>query len=122
MLPGNVELFMSDLLSMSCSPPKMGGPSLSSSEIQTYLPQLPNWEVIEIDEIKRLSRYFKFTNFVTALEFTNMVGELAEQEDHHPTIVTEWGRVTVTWWTHAVSGLHLNDFISAAKTDQLFTG
>ena len=59
---------------------------------------------------------------MTALEFTNQVGELAEQEDHHPSILTEWGRVTVTWWTHAVSGLHVNDFISAAKTDQLFAG
>jgi 4a-hydroxytetrahydrobiopterin dehydratase len=56
------------------------------------------------------------------LEFTNQVGELAEKEDHHPTILTEWGKVTVTWWTHVVKGLHLNDFISAAKTDQIFTG
>ena len=111
---------MIDLLSMSCSPPKMGGPSLTSSEIQTYLAQLPDWEVIELDAINQLSRTFKFTNFVTALEFTNQVGELAEQEDHHPSILTEWGRVTVTWWTHAVNGLHVNDFISAAKTDQLF--
>jgi 4a-hydroxytetrahydrobiopterin dehydratase len=86
------------------------------------LAQLPDWEVIELDSINQLSRTFKFNNFVTALEFTNQVGELAEQEDHHPSILTEWGRVTVTWWTHAVSGLHVNDFISAAKTDQLFAG
>jgi 4a-hydroxytetrahydrobiopterin dehydratase len=47
------------------------------------------------------------------------VGEVAEAEDHHPALLTEWGKVTVTWWTHAVKGLHRNDFIAAAKTDQL---
>lgn len=113
---------MSDLKSMSCSAPKMGGPPLKSSEIQAYLPQIPDWEVIEVDGVKHLTRQYKFKNFVAALDFTNKVGELAEQEDHHPAILTEWGRVVVTWWTHAVNGLHLNDFISAAKTDQIFTG
>jgi len=113
---------MNDLRTMSCKPPKMGGPSLDTSEINTYLPQIPEWEVFEVGGVKRLTRQYKFNNFVTALEFTNKVGVLAEQEDHHPAILTEWGKVTVTWWTHAVSGLHINDFISAAKTDQIFAG
>ena len=113
---------MSDLRSMSCTPPRTGGPPLNKSDIETYLTQTPDWNVFESDGINRMTRQFKFNNFVTALEFTNRVGELAEQEDHHPAILTEWGRVTVTWWTHAVNGLHLNDFISAAKTDQIFTG
>lgn len=113
---------MNDLRTMSCKPPKMGGPSLDTSEINTYLPQIPEWEVFEVGGVKRLTRQYKFNNFVTALEFTNKVGMLAEQEDHHPAILTEWGKVTVTWWTHAVSGLHINDFISAAKTDQIFAG
>ncbi len=63
---------------------------------------------------------FKFKNFVQSLEFTNQVGALAEAEGHHPALLTEWGRVTVTWWTHKIKGLHRNDFIMAAKTDQLF--
>ncbi|MCJ7537097.1 MAG: 4a-hydroxytetrahydrobiopterin dehydratase [Anaerolineales bacterium] len=113
---------MIDLKSMSCAPPRIGGAPLDNSDIETYLPQLPRWEVIEVDGEKRLTRQYKFNNFSAALKFTNNIGELAEQEDHHPAILTEWGRVTVTWWTHAVNGLHLNDFISAAKTDQIFTG
>ena len=113
---------MSDLKSMSCTAPRTGGPSLDSSKIENYLTQTPDWEVIEVDGVKRMTRHYKFNNFVTALDFTNRVGELAEQEDHHPAILTEWGRVTGTWWTHEVNGLHLNDFISAAKTDQIFTG
>jgi 4a-hydroxytetrahydrobiopterin dehydratase len=57
---------------------------------------------------------------VEALDFTNRVGELAEQQGHHPAIITEWGKVTVTWWTHKIKGLHRNDFIMAAKTDRLY--
>jgi 4a-hydroxytetrahydrobiopterin dehydratase len=66
-----------------------------------------------------LERVFKFKNFAQALEFTNEVGAIAEEEDHHPLIVTEYGRVTVDWWTHVIGGLHKNDFVMAAKTDQL---
>jgi 4a-hydroxytetrahydrobiopterin dehydratase len=113
---------MDDLKSMNIIPVRKGIPGLENSELGTYLEQLPDWELVEIDEVKRLTREFKFRNFAEALEFTNQVGELAEKEDHHPAILTEWGKVTVTWWTHVVKGLHLNDFISAAKTDQIFTG
>jgi 4a-hydroxytetrahydrobiopterin dehydratase len=88
-------------------------------EIQSYTPQVPEWEVIDVDGIKRLQRQFKLKNFAQALAFTNQVGALAEAEDHHPAILTEWGRVTVTWWTHKIKGLHRNDFIMAAKTDQI---
>jgi 4a-hydroxytetrahydrobiopterin dehydratase len=76
--------------------------------------------VYEKDGIKRLERTFKFKNFVQALEFTNQVGGLAEEEGHHPALLTEWGRVTVTWWTHKIKGLHRNDFIMAAKTDKQY--
>jgi 4a-hydroxytetrahydrobiopterin dehydratase len=84
-------------------------------------PQVPDWQIVERDQIKRLERAFKFKNFVEALQFTNRVGELAEEEGHHPALMTEWGRVTVTWWTHKIKGLHRNDFIMAAKTDGLYT-
>ena len=82
--------------------------------------QLPDWAIVIQDE-ERLQRVFKFKNFVDALAFTNRVGETAEAHQHHPLIITEWGRVTVQWWTHAIHGLHLNDFILAAKTDELAT-
>jgi 4a-hydroxytetrahydrobiopterin dehydratase len=84
------------------------------------MPQLPDWQIVEIQGVKRLERLFKFRNFRESLAFTNQVGEIAEQEDHHPLIQTEWGRVTVNWWTHKIKGLHRNDFIMAAKTDELY--
>ena len=86
------------------------------------LPDLPDWKVIEVAGKPRLRRAFKFADFTTALEFTVRVGEIAEQQDHHPRIVTQWGSVTVDWWTHAAGGLHQNDFIMAAKTDELAAG
>ena len=86
------------------------------------MPQLPDWQIVEIQGVKRLERLFKFRNFRDSLAFTNQVGEIAEQEDHHPLIQTEWGRVTVNWWTHKIKGLHRNDFIMAAKTDELYLG
>jgi 4a-hydroxytetrahydrobiopterin dehydratase len=82
-------------------------------------PQIPDWQVVEREGIPRLERVFSFPNFATALAFTDRVGALAEAEGHHPALLTEWGRVTVTWWTHKIGGLHRNDFIMAAKTDQL---
>ena len=72
-----------------------------------------------MDGEKRLERVFKFKNFAEALEFTNKVGKAAEKEDHHPLIVTEWGKVTLDWWTHKIGGLHKNDFIMAAKANEL---
>ena len=76
-------------------------------------------QVREVDGVKRLERVFKLKNFVEAIEFTNKIGAIAEEQGHHPLIITEWGRVTVQWWTHKIKGLHRNDFIMAAKTDEL---
>jgi 4a-hydroxytetrahydrobiopterin dehydratase len=75
---------------------------------------------VEMEGVKRLERAYKFKNFREALEFTNQVGEIAEQEDHHPLIQIEWGKVTLNWWTHVIGGLHRNDFIMAAKSDRLY--
>jgi len=93
---------------------------MTDAEIEKFHLQVPNWQTIQRDGIKRLERQFKFKDFAKALAFTNKVGQLAEAEDHHPSLLTEWGRVTVTWWTHKIKGLHQNDFIMAAKTDQLY--
>jgi 4a-hydroxytetrahydrobiopterin dehydratase len=84
-----------------------------------YFEQLPGWEMVTENGEPRLKRVFKFKNFAQALEFTNRVGRIAEEQNHHPALLTEWGKVTVWWWTHTVHGLHLNDFVMAAKTDRL---
>ena len=92
---------------------------VTPEEIQELQPQVPDWRLVERDSILRLERIFRFSSFAEALSFTNRVGDLAEAEGHHPAILTEWGQVTVTLWTHAIRGLHRNDFIMAAKIDSL---
>ena len=94
-------------------------PRMTEAEIAELRPTVPGWQVVERDGIARLERTYPFPDFVQALAFTSRVGEIAEAEAHHPAILTEWGRVTVTWWTHKIRGLHRNDFVMAAKTDAL---
>jgi len=96
-------------------------PPVTPEEIAQLKPQIPDWDIIEVEGESRLQRTYKFPDFKTALAFTNSVGEEAENQDHHPALLTEWGKVTVTWWTHAISGLHKNDFIMAAKCDRIAT-
>ncbi len=102
-----------------CEACRRGSPRVSPEAIGELQRQIPDWDLIERDGEPRLRRTFRFPDFAAALAFTNRVGALAETEGHHPTLLTAWGRVTVTWWTHAIGGLHRNDFIMAAKTDQL---
>ncbi len=111
---------MTTLTQMKCTACRMGEPTVTDTEIAELHPQIPDWQIVERQEIKRLQRVFKFKDFVQALAFTNRVGDLAEAEGHHPALLTEWGRVTVEWWTHKIKGLHRNDFIMAAKTDALY--
>jgi 4a-hydroxytetrahydrobiopterin dehydratase len=110
---------MSDLSQMKCVAYRVGELALTETEIAEYHPQVPQWQVVEREGIQRLERVFQFKDFAQALAFTDKVGVLAEAEGHHPALLTEWGQVTVTWWTHKVRGLHRNDFIMAAKTDGL---
>jgi 4a-hydroxytetrahydrobiopterin dehydratase len=110
---------MSALTEERCVACRRDAPRVTEAEIEELKPQVPEWELLERDGIPRLERVFRFPDFATALAFTNRVGELAEAEGHHPAILTEWGRVTVTWWTHKIRGLHRNDFIMAARTDAL---
>ncbi len=110
---------MNQLATGNCIPCRGGVPPLNDAEIRELHPQTPEWNIVERDGIPLLQRIFKFKNFADALAFTNKVAALAEQQDHHPRLVTEWGRVTVQWWTHVIRGLHRNDFIMAAKTDEL---
>ena len=108
------------LTDMECIPCRGDQPRLTQEEIDQYLAQVAEWQVSIQEDIQRLTRQYKFKDFAQALAFAILVGELAEQQDHHPAILVEWGRVTVSWWTHVIGGLHQNDFISAAKTDLLY--
>ncbi len=110
---------MESLSQMKCVTCRADSPAANEADLAEWLPQLPEWHIVERDGIRQLERAFKFKNFVQALAFTNRVGELAEAEDHHPDLLTQWGRVTVWWSTHAIKNLHRNDFIMAAKTDDI---
>jgi 4a-hydroxytetrahydrobiopterin dehydratase len=110
---------MAILVNEKCVACRRDAPRVPEAEIPALMREIPEWERIEQDGIPRLQRVFRFDNFADALAFTLRVGQLAEEEAHHPAIVTEYGRTTVSWWTHKIRGLHRNDFIMAAKTDQL---
>src|SRR6476660_317326 len=112
---------MQTLLGMNCVACRKDAPRVTDDEIAEFHGQVPGWEIVEIDGIRRLRRAFSVDDFAQALAFTNKIGELAESEAHHPAVLTEWGSTTVTWWTHKIDGLHRNDFVMAAKTDQLFS-
>jgi 4a-hydroxytetrahydrobiopterin dehydratase len=112
---------MAALTQLKCTACRRGEPTVTDEEIAVLHPEVPDWQIVERDGIKRLVRVFSLADFAAALAFTNAVGAIAEEEGHHPALLTEWGRVTVEWWTHKVRGMHRNDFIMAAKTDQLYT-
>jgi 4a-hydroxytetrahydrobiopterin dehydratase len=86
---------MSELVQMKCTAYRGDEPTLTDAEIEELKPQVPEWQVVERDRAKQLERSFGFGNFAQALEFTNRVGKQAEEEGHHPALLTEWGRVTV---------------------------
>jgi 4a-hydroxytetrahydrobiopterin dehydratase len=92
---------------------------VTEAEIAELQPQIPVWTLVDREGIPWLERLYRFKDFAQALAFTNKVGALAEEEGHHPALLTEYGKVAVSWWTHTIRGLHRNDFIMAAKTDQL---
>ncbi|MBZ2189310.1 4a-hydroxytetrahydrobiopterin dehydratase [Alcanivorax sp. JB21] len=105
----------------SCDACRADAPQATEAEIREWRQSLPQWKLIEEDGVQKLERAFTFSNFVQAMAFTRRVADLAEAEGHHPALLTEWGKVTVTWWSHKIAGLHRNDFICAAKTDTLNT-
>lgn len=111
---------MGELYQERCVACRRDSPAVTAAEIGELHPTVAGWELRAADGIPKLERRFSFRNFRQALAFTNAVGELAEAEGHHPRVVTEWGGVGVTWWTHKIRNLHRNDFIMAAKTDRLY--
>ena len=109
-----------DVLSqMKCVACRADSPPATADDMAEWLPQLPEWKIVEREGVRQLERSFKLKNFVQALAFTNRVGEIAEAEGHHPDILTRWGKVTVWWTTHKIKNLHRNDFIMAAETDEI---
>lgn len=111
---------MSELAEMNCTACRGNEPALTDAEIEQPRPQVPDWPVEERGGVKRLQRAFRFDDFAQALAFANKVGEEAAEEEHHPALLTEWGKVTAAWWTHKIGGLHRNDFVMAARTDELY--
>ena len=112
---------MDDLAARRCEACRVGAPKVTPGEIERLLPGIPGWTIDRVDGIDRLTRSFAFKNFREALAFADRVGAIAEDADHHPLLTVAWGRVTVAWWTHKIGGLHVNDFIMAARTDRLET-
>ena len=110
---------MKPLKGQHCEACRRGAPPATAGERAGFMAQLPEWRIVAKDGVERLVRSFAFRDFRGALAFTDRVGALAEAEGHHPVLTTTWGKVTVEWWTHAIRGLHRNDFIMAAATDAL---
>ena len=106
-----------ELCSRECTPCRGGVEPLSAVMVQKYFEFMADgWGIFEG---RKLFKVFKFRNFREALDFVNEVGELAEQQGHHPDIELSWGRVKVELWTHKIGGLHENDFILASKIDDI---
>jgi 4a-hydroxytetrahydrobiopterin dehydratase len=112
---------MALLAELKCTICQADDPPLDDAAIREKLVELPGWLVIDEKGVKKITRIFNFNNYLNVLDFTHKVGLLAEENGHHPTLITEWGKVTVIWWTHKIKGLHENDFIMAAKTDRIIS-
>ena len=110
---------MSTLPHESLNTSDVAATAMDEDAIEELLEELQEWTLKHVDGVPRVEKRFHFNNFVQALAFTNKVGELAEKAGHHPALLTEGGKVTVSWWSHSLGGVHRNDLIMAARTDQL---
>ena len=109
---------MSDLASNTCEACRIDAPIVSDNEASLLMKEIEGWNVIG-EGVKKLKKEFSFSNYSDSVDFSNKVADMADKEDHHPQIILEWGKVTVIWWSHKIKGLHKNDFICAAKTNNL---
>ena len=109
---------MNDLSSQSCEACQIDAPKVPQDQIQILLSEINGWVLID-EPINKIQKVFSFKSYKDSVDFSNKVASLADDEDHHPQIILEWGKVTVIWWSHKIEGLHKNDFICAAKTDKL---
>ena len=111
---------MEELANQRCVACQPGAPLVTPEQMEVLLPMIPEWKVLEVEGVNQIQREYEFEDFKNALVFANNVGEAAEAEFHHPSILVEWGKVTVRWWTHKIGGLHRADFIMAARTDKIY--
>ena len=109
------------LVNKICTACDVNAKAATDDERDQWMQQLPYWQIIEVDGVPQLQRLFSFDNFMDAMNFAQHIAALAEQYDHHPAILIEWGKCQVNWWTHKINGLHQNDFILAAHSDRLFS-
>lgn len=112
---------MENLSREKCEACRADAPKISDQDLKALMPNIPDWNIVVVDEVMQLERKFEFKNFQQAMAFSNRVGDVAESAGHHPAILTEWGKVTVSWWSHKIKGLHKNDLIMAARTDEVFS-
>jgi len=110
---------MTELSKKTCSACEIGAPLVPHDQQLELLKDLNGW-IIESSDISKLIKEFKLSNYQQSICFANLIAELAESQDHHPKIILEWGVVTIEWWSHNIKGLHMNDFICAAKSDNIF--
>ncbi len=110
---------MGTLATESLDTSKQGAKILDEQDARELLERLEGWSLISVAGVHRAEKAYKFKDFQQALTFTNQVGALAEDAGHHPALLTEWGKVTVTWWSHNLGGVHRNDLIMAARTERL---
>ncbi len=108
-----------DLASERCEACQPGAPQVTAAEEPALLESIPGWDIVEVKGVKRLKRVVKTDGWEPAVQLTNQVADLATESDHHPSIRLEWGKVTIQWWTHAIRGLHRNDFIMAARVNDV---
>lgn len=104
-----------------CEACRTDATKITKDELDFMMKSLTNWRVFNDEGMDKVERVYEFTNFEKALDFTNKVGQLAEKHNHHPALLTEWGKVTVTWWSHGVGGLTLKDLDMAGGCDNLNT-
>ena len=111
---------MIDYSNKICEACSVDAPKATQSEIEDFLKNHNEWYLATDVEFPQLRREFKFNNFSTAQKFTNIISDLAEEEGHHPSILLEYGKVTISWWSHKIQSLHVNDFILSSKTEELY--
>ena len=110
---------MSDLAANSCEACRIDAPLVSDDEASVLLKEIEGWQLIDYG-VKKLKKEFNFPDYQSSLAFVNAIAAMADQEDHHPLMTLEWGKVTILWWSHKIEGLHKNDFICASKTESLY--
>ena len=111
---------MESIAKERCVACRSDSPRVSESQVRELSPHIPAWEIIVTSEPHRLARRFEFGDFSSVPDFANAIGEVAGSEGHHPKLTVQWGMVEVEWWTYAIGGLHRNDFVMAAKTDEIY--